>query len=170
MRKGAAFTFIPALMGDAFHVAQLARHTPSLIFETALETIGTAGAVFRTFEERKNTRALQKYAETYQGNRREEVDAQMKAYAIELDRRKLELEAEYRRERNKLDDRNFRERVAQSLARKFSEELLRISERLKTLEDAYSDELDESADELDALHEMQRRSLRDYNRLISEIL
>ncbi len=164
MRSGSAFTFMKSLIGDTIHVVELTKNPPALILETALESIDAASSVFSAIAERRNTELLDEAAHQY-------VLHQAQQYAAELASTRVELEIRLKKEKKQLQDARFRSESAIKLAKMIGAELDRTSKYIQKLIEQY-DENDEniiSSNEVQTLYEIQRRTMRDYNRITSEI-
>ena len=153
MRQRVAFRFIPELIGDISHVAELSKSPGKLYIETALSALRMASEVFAAFMEHVNTRKvkeveqtlLEEYSEIEKkriNNREEE--------AIRI------LEIRYERLKLAITEERFRVKEVREFIACVQEELLRTVDCLKTIQ------IDPSFKDKDRAEEALRRSLRAY--------
>ncbi|MCQ2522036.1 MAG: hypothetical protein MJ105_06620 [Lachnospiraceae bacterium] len=161
MRKEKAFNFIPELVGDFSKVMKLTENPTMLYVESAVSTIKTAAAIFKTIKECENTRHMKETMQGIQGKYEETKDAHF-ANLEEEEIRKLDIE--YEKVKMKLRDREFRDEVVMKfigLLKKNLEKIINIKGNMP---------IDSEYVERDKIDEMFRRALRDYNRLVNKTI
>lgn len=158
MRKEVAFNFIQELIGDYAHVMELSRNPKMLYIETAFETLHTAVEVYGTFEEYNNTK---RKMETKQIIQQKYNDLKTEAtlnYTLEESRR---LDVEYEKVKSKINDKNFRDKEVQDFIKYLKMDLQKV---YKIFQKA---QVDPDYPERTRIEEIARRTLRDYNKLLT---
>ncbi|WP_026527807.1 hypothetical protein [Butyrivibrio sp. VCD2006] len=158
MRQEAAFNFIPELIGDFVHTMELSENPKLLYLEAAIRTLHMAADVYESVEEHNNTkkkdekkRALQKEYSELEKNRTE--------HYVQEAARKIDIT--YERVKIKIHDGDFRDKEV----RKF---ISCLSEELHKARDIFNDiQIDPDYPYRDEVEEVIRKTLRDYNKLLT---
>ena len=123
MRKGAAFRFIPELLGDFEHVMELSGNPKLLYVDTAVNTLHAASDVFQTFEEYGNTKRKKETLETIKKKYKDLEGVRLKNYQDEEIRR---IDIEYEKVKNKIRDGQFRDKEVRSFIQSLEKDLKKI--------------------------------------------
>ena len=161
MRQKAAFKFIPELIGDIAHTMELSENPKLLYVEAAVNTLHMAADVFESIEEHKNTKRIretkQALLEKYSDLERTRKDNYIQESVRNIDN-------EYERLKIWVSDGQFRD----AEVRKFITCLR--EDRHKAI-DIFNDmQIDPDYPDRSKVEEVTRKSLRDYNRLLTVLI
>ena len=158
MSKDAAFRFIPELLGDYAHVMELSRNPKLLYVEAAVKTLHMASDIFLAVEEHRNTKLKAKTKQALQENYKELERARTENYETEAVRK---LDVLYETVKNKLREGQFRDSEVIGFIQYLHKDLKKVLEIFKTMQ------VDPDYPEKARIEEITRRTLRDYNKLIT---
>ena len=158
MRNGAAFNFIPELLGDASHILELSANPTRLYVESAIKTLHMASNVIQAFTEHLNTvdKARLKRVTIEKYNKLELVKLENS-----INEEVLRLDNEYESIKIKIRDGEFRDRAVREFIGYIGDELKKVLDILNEM-DSESDFSEQSK-----VEEIMRRTLRDYNKIIT---
>ena len=158
MRQGAAFRFIPELVGDATHVMELSGNPNLLYIEAAIGTLHMAVDVFEAVEEHINTKRKKESEQVIQKRYRELADIRTKNYREEelraIDITFEDVKAEIR-------DGHFRDDAVRGFIDSLKFELHKVLDIFSRIQ------MDPDYPDRAKIEELTRKSLRDYNKLLS---
>lgn len=158
MRREAAFQFIPELIGDFSHAMELSANPKLLYVEAAISTIHMAADVYTAFEEYNNTKR-KKETEKALKEKYDELDNKKNSnYEIEALKR---LELEYEKVRLKLRNEQFQDAQVREFIRYLQKDLKKACDFWGSIQ------LDPDYPERAKVEEITRKTIRDYNKLIS---
>lgn len=161
MRREAAFRFIPELIGDITHTMELSENPKLFYVEAAINTLHMAADIFESFEEHKNTKRIretkQVLLEKYSDLERTRKDHYIQEAVRNIDN-------EYERLKIKVRDGQFRD----AEVRKF---ITCLKKDLHKVIGIFNDmQLDPDYQDRSKVEEVTRKSLRDYNRLLTVLI
>jgi len=158
MRKGAAFHFIPELVGDFAHVMALSGNPYLLCVETAIETLHMGSNIFSAIAEHANTKQKEKTYETIKSKYNDIEKERIKHFEIE---RMQSLDIQYESVKAKIIDRNVRDESVRGFISILQKELSKTIDLLENMN------CENDQEELKNAHEVLRRAVRDYSKLVS---
>lgn len=161
MKRGAAFRFIPELVGDFAHVSELSRNPILMYAESAMSTMHMAASVFESIEEHINTKRKKETEEAIRKRYGQLLDIRARNFREEELSR---LDADFEMVREKVRDGLFRDEVVRDF-------LSLLQARLAKVLEAFSDYgMDPDDAEQSRIDELTRKALHDYKKLLSAII
>lgn len=158
MRKEAAFTFIPELIGDYSRVIELSGNPRLLYVEAALGTLHTAATVFAAFEEYGNTKRKKTTKQAMQQKYNDLKSATTLNYQAEALQR---LDIEYEKVKSKIHDGQFRDKEVRGFIKYLQTDLQKVYEIFQHTQ------IDPDYPERTRVEEVARKTLRDYKKLLT---
>ena len=158
MRKEAAFNFIPELIGDFSNVMKLSRNPMAMYVEAAVGTLHTAVDVFTAFEEYGNTKCKKATKQAIQQKYDDLKNVTTLNYQTEELRR---LDIEYEKVRSKIHDGKVRDREVREFIKCLRADLKKVYSIFQHTQ------IDPDYPERTKVEEVARKTLRDYNRLLT---
>lgn len=158
MSKDAAFRFVPELIGDYAHVMELSNNPKLLYVETAVKSLHMAADVFMAVEEHKNTKLKLNTKQVLQEKYEELERIRLDNYETEAVRR---LDVLYEAVKSKLQKGQFRDTEVIGFIQYLQKDLRKVIDIFKSIQ------VDPDYPEKPRIEEITRRTLRDYNKLIT---
>ncbi len=158
MRQEAAFIFISELIGDFAHTMELSRNPKLLYVEAAMNTLHMAADVFEAVEEYKNTKRKKETKQALQ-EKYSELEKTRTAHFVQ--EAVCNIDITYERLKTKVQDGQFRDAEVRIFINCLKEELKKVIEIYKDMQ------IDPNYSERDKVEEVTRKTLRDYNKLLT---
>lgn len=158
MRQGAAFRFIPELIGDATHVMEMSENPKLLYIEAAIGTLHMAADVFEAVEEHINTKRKNEAEQIIRKRYRELADIRTKNYREEELRT---LDITFEKVKTKIRDGHFRDNAVRGFINSLKNELHKVLDIFSGIQ------IDPDYPDRAKIEELTRKSLRDYNKLLT---
>lgn len=158
MRKVAAFSFIPELIGSFSHVIELSGNPKALYVEAAVGTLHVAVDVFVAFQEYGNTKRKIIIKQAMQQKYGDLKSAATLNHQTEELRR---LDIEYEKVKNKIHDGKFCDSEVQGFIEYLQTDLKKICEIFQQTQ------VDPDYPERTRVEDITRKTLRDYKNLLT---
>ena len=158
MRQKAAFRFIPELIGDIAHTMELSGNPQMLYVEAAINTLHMAADVFETVAEHENTKRKKQTKQTLQ-EKYSELEKERTDHYIQEAVRNIDIT--YERLKIRVHDGQFRDNEVRKFINCLEQELHKVI-------DIFNDmQIDPDYPDRAKVEEVTRKSLRDYNKLLT---
>lgn len=157
MRKGAAFRFIPELLGDFEHVMELSGNPKLLYVDSALNTMHAASDVFQTFEEYGNTKRKIETLEAIKKKYKDLEGIRLKNYQDEEIHR---LDIAYEKVKNKIQNGQFGDKEVRSFIQSLEKDLKKAVGLFQEIQ------ADPDYPERAQVEEIARKTIRDYQKIL----
>lgn len=158
MRREAAFRFIPELIGDIAHTMELSGNPKLLYVEAAVNTLHMAADVFDAVEEHINTKRKKETKQVLKEKYSELKKARTEHYIQEAVHN---IDNTYERLKIKVRDGQFRDTEVRKFINCLKEELHKVIEIFNDMQ------IDPDYPDREKVEEVTRKSLRDYNKLLT---
>ena len=160
MRKK-AFRFIPELVGDFAYVMEISKNPVRLYIETAIETLRMGKSIFQAIEEHYKRRNKDKTKKQIQKEYRGLEDIREINKELEM---LGEIDSSYNSIKQKITEEKFKDNEVKEFLNLLKTNIKKLNDILKGYQ------VDPDNPEKIRVEELTRRALRDYTRLISEII
>ncbi len=159
MRKeGGGFNFIPELIGDLAHVLELSANPKALYIESAVVTLRAAVDVFAAFEEYRNKKRKEETKQVIQ-QKYENLKKMVTLNYHTEDLRRVDVE--YEKVKRKIQEGKFMDKEVRESIKLFQTDLKKVYDILQHAQ------IDSDYPEKQKVEELARRTLRDYNKLLT---
>ena len=158
MKKEAAFNFIPELIGDFSYVMKLSKNPVAMYVEAAVRTLHTAVDVYTAIEEYGNTKRKKATKQVMQ----QKYDDLKSVATLNYQTEELgRLDSEYEKVKSKIHDGKYLDREAREFIKYLQADLKRVYSIFQHIQ------IDPDYPERTKVEEVARKTLRDYNRLLT---
>lgn len=158
MRREAAFKFIPELIGDIAHTMELSGNPKMLYVEAAINTLHMAADVLGSVEEHINTKQKNEIKQALQEKYSEMERVRTDHYIQEAVR---DIDITYERLKIQVKDGQFRNVEVRKFIKCLKEELHKVIDIFNVIQ------ADPDYPDRDKVEEVTRRTLRDYNKILT---
>ena len=158
MRREAAFIFIPELIGDIAYTMEMSENPKLLYVEAAVKTLHMAADVFESIEEHISTKRKKETKQALQEKYSELEKVRTDHYIQEA---VLKIDNTYERLKEKVRDGQFRDAEVRKFINCLNAELHKVIDIFNKMQ------VDPDYPDRSMVEEVTRKSLRDYNKLLT---